>query len=181
MRRTGPLARLWNPGARDLRDAPLTASREEVIALSRLHARLLNSPDEEDAAAVESVCRTLAHPLLRRAAAATERHREYPLLYRTASGLLLEGILDLVFGENGSWMVIDFKTDARDSRYQRQLQWYVYAFSQVTGRASEWDHTPGLKPYRGKIDENSRPGIDHSTGATQRYRCSAEGTSHPLN
>jgi ATP-dependent helicase/nuclease subunit A len=118
-----------------LRDAPLTASREEVIALSRLHARLLNSPDEEEAAAVESVCRALAHPLLRRAAAATERHREYPLVYRTASGLLLEGVLDLVFGENGSWMVIDFKTDARDSRYQRQLQWYVYAFSQVTGRA----------------------------------------------
>jgi ATP-dependent helicase/nuclease subunit A len=49
-------------------------------------------------------------------------------------GRLLEGIIDLAFLEPDRWVVVDFKTDTIASvRYERQLQWYVYALAKLTG------------------------------------------------
>ena len=52
-------------------------------------------------------------------------------------GRLLEGVVDLAFVENDAWVVVDFKTDAdisaRRGPYQRQLQWYAYALTKLTG------------------------------------------------
>jgi ATP-dependent exoDNAse (exonuclease V) beta subunit len=52
--------------------------------------------------------------------------------------MLIEGVLDLAFEENGATTVVDFKTDhelsAGESRYRAQLQQYVSAVAQVTGR-----------------------------------------------
>ena len=51
---------------------------------------------------------------------------------------MLEGTIDLAFLEGGVWTVVDFKTDAdigtKRQQYERQLQWYVYAISRVTGQ-----------------------------------------------
>ena len=53
-------------------------------------------------------------------------------------GWLLDGVIDLAFVEDGAWIVVDFKTDVaadselRDS-YLRQLQWYGYALTRITG------------------------------------------------
>ena len=48
-----------------------------------------------------------------------------------------EGVIDLAFLESGKWIVADFKTDVdrpdRQSRYRRQVAWYVYAMEKVTG------------------------------------------------
>jgi ATP-dependent helicase/nuclease subunit A len=49
----------------------------------------------------------------------------------------MEGVIDLAFIENDSWIVVDFKTDANfeatRTRYERQLQWYAHALSKLTG------------------------------------------------
>jgi ATP-dependent helicase/nuclease subunit A len=51
---------------------------------------------------------------------------------------MLEGVLDLAFLEDGSWTIVDFKSDAdleaRRVKYERQLQWYVYALSRLTAQ-----------------------------------------------
>ena len=74
---------------------------------------------------------------LARARAAERCHREYPLVAKLADGRVLEGFIDLAFVENGQWIVVDFKTDAdtqqRREQYERQLQWYAFAMTAMTG------------------------------------------------
>jgi ATP-dependent exoDNAse (exonuclease V) beta subunit len=45
--------------------------------------------------------------------------------------------MDLAFLADGQWTVLDFKTDSEisssQSRYERQVQWYAYALSKLTG------------------------------------------------
>ncbi len=120
-----------------LRDARLDADREMIRALAELNARVLGAPREETAAAAAAVDAALSHPLLARARAAVRLHREYPLSLRLEDGKFLEGVIDLAFLESHQWTVVDFKTDAdspeRRLSYQRQLQWYAYALSKLTG------------------------------------------------
>jgi ATP-dependent helicase/nuclease subunit A len=120
-----------------LRDSELTAGRAQVHDLAQMHGQLLDASGTEIDAAIDSVVATLQHPLLRRAAAAERCHRELPLLLPLGDGRTLEGVVDLAFLENGEWTVVDFKTDAELSgskaRYERQVQWYVYALSKLTG------------------------------------------------
>ena len=101
---------------------------------------MLGSTVEERAAAVEAVVATLDHELLRRscvAQAAGDLHREAPFVLPLDDQSLLEGVIDLVFRENGEWIVVDFKTDAdlepRQEHYDRQVGWYVFAMRQLTG------------------------------------------------
>jgi ATP-dependent exoDNAse (exonuclease V) beta subunit len=56
-------------------------------------------------------------------------------MLKLEDGRIVEGILDLAFLESGVWNVVDFKTDAglAAERYRRQLGWYVYALSRITG------------------------------------------------
>ena len=46
-------------------------------------------------------------------------------------------MIDLAFIEDGRWTIVDFKTDADlaelRTQYQRQLQWYAFAMTQMTG------------------------------------------------
>ena len=118
-----------------LRDAPLDAGTEALAALTAVHARLLQAPDDERDAAARAVLAALAHPLLRRAAAAEELRREVPFALRTGGAAgepasLVEGVLDLAFREAGRWTVVDFKTEenaAVRDEYRRQLGWYAAA------------------------------------------------------
>jgi ATP-dependent helicase/nuclease subunit A len=57
--------------------------------------------------------------------------------YRHDSGTLVEGYVDLAFEENGSILVVDFKTDreldgALD-RYERQVSLYAAAIGRTAG------------------------------------------------
>jgi len=117
-------------------------NRQNLLALARVHGRMLGSTREEIEAAIQAVGATLEHWLLRRAAAASRCHRELPVMVKTEAGRLLEGVIDLAFleqgegGKAGTWTIVDFKTDAhvasRQPHYQRQLHWYVYALSKIT-------------------------------------------------
>jgi ATP-dependent exoDNAse (exonuclease V) beta subunit len=98
------------------------------------------APHAVVAAAVEVVTRALAHPLLRRAAAADRCRREVPVVLGLDDGTLVEGIVDVAFREvhpQPRWTVIDFKTDveldARLAEYRRQVALYAAAVARATG------------------------------------------------
>ncbi len=120
-----------------LRDVDFAADEDSVRALAEMHGRMLDATEEEIDAASDAVVQALAHPLMRRAAAAERCHREAPLMLDRGGGSLVEGTVDLTFREDGVWTVVDFKTDAdlgaEHERYRRQVGWYVYAMRIITG------------------------------------------------
>jgi ATP-dependent exoDNAse (exonuclease V) beta subunit len=127
-----------------LRDVPLDAGTTEIARLANLHAAILAAPQEENLAAVLAVERALRHPVFERARAAAARgaaFREPPFVIALADGRLLEGTIDLAFEENGTWNVVDYKTDAevegRRARYEIQLAWYLFALERVKQRPVE--------------------------------------------
>ena len=114
-------------------DADAVAVREAVV----LQARVLGASADEATAAVDTVRAALAHPLLRRAAAARRCRREAPVTLRLDDGTLVEGVVDVAFEEQGAWTVVDFKTDVevtgRLPEYRRQVALYVRAVARATG------------------------------------------------
>jgi ATP-dependent exoDNAse (exonuclease V) beta subunit len=120
-----------------MRDVPLDAAAGLIRKWTELNARTLGATAEEIEAAHSSAAAALAHPLLGRARAATRRHREYPVSLAVEGGRLMEGVIDLAFVENASWIVVDFKTDSdirsHRAQYERQVQWYAYALAGLTG------------------------------------------------
>ena len=119
----------------------LDADRPGVETVAALEGRLLGATPEEIAAASEIVERALAHPLLRRAAVAAHAgrcRRETPVAMRLPDGVLVEGVVDAAFRDDGDgWTVLDFKTDVeiagRLEEYRRQVALYARAIAQATG------------------------------------------------
>jgi ATP-dependent helicase/nuclease subunit A len=104
---------------------------------------ILGATEEEISAAVATVLRALAHPLLRRAATAAGSgglRREIPVLLKRDDGSLVEGVVDLAFREEASdfagWTVVDFKTDRElegsSDLYLGQVQLYSMAVRVAT-------------------------------------------------
>jgi ATP-dependent exoDNAse (exonuclease V) beta subunit len=119
-----------------LATVPLDAAAADVLRVARTQARLLVADDAEAVAAAEAVSRALAQPLFERvrsADAAGLAWRECPILWRAPDGALVEGTADVVFGERGDLIVLDFKTDRDPSefadQYKRQLALYCRAFA----------------------------------------------------
>ncbi len=120
----------------------LSADANRVQSVAELQGRLLGATSEEVTAAAETVERALAHPLMRRAAAALVAgrcRRETPIAMRLEDGSLIEGIVDLAFVEQSdphTWIVIDFKTDfeiaGRLDEYREQVSLYSQAISRAT-------------------------------------------------
>jgi len=122
--------------------APLDAGADAIASIADVHGRILSAPDDEIAAAVETVRRVLDHQLLDRARAAEARQacrRETPVTCLVADGTMIEGIVDLAFEENGIWTVVDYKSDRElaalgEDRYRRQVALYVSAIAQATAQ-----------------------------------------------
>ena len=121
-----------------LRDAPLNGAKELLLQMARTHGRLLAATDGEVESAAQAVFDALQHPFLGRVRRSDRVHRELPITVRTDTGNFFEGIIDLSFLESGRWVIADFKTDVdqpgRQSRYRRQVGWYVRAMEQITGK-----------------------------------------------
>jgi ATP-dependent exoDNAse (exonuclease V) beta subunit len=120
---------------------PLDAGRTLIDDCSILSGRILRSNEEDVLAAADAVERTLAHPLLARARAAETRgncRRETPVTITDADGHLIEGVVDLAFGESDGWTVVDFKTDSDvggdQTVYERQVGTYAEAIAKSTGQ-----------------------------------------------
>jgi ATP-dependent exoDNAse (exonuclease V) beta subunit len=120
-----------------LRDIPLgdpSAILSVIAAQSLRHG----TTDLENAAAEAVLRRALDHPLIARARSADRCLREMPIHLDLGGGRIFEGIVDLAFMEGGQWGVVDFKTDVElpVERYRRQLEWYLYALSTITGKGA---------------------------------------------
>jgi ATP-dependent exoDNAse (exonuclease V) beta subunit len=112
-------------------------------ALAQQQGRIVGARDDEVESATDAVSAALAHPLLRRAAAAGARgelRRETPVWLRQHDGSLAEGVVDLAFREDGAWTVVDFKTDAEVATnhavYERQVRLYAAAVAAATGEVA---------------------------------------------
>ena len=128
-----------------LATVPLDAGEAIVSTTAATQARILpfDLPPEEVYAAAEVVTSALGHPLFDRVRAAGRRHRchrEWPVIWQSPSGVLVEGTIDLVFEEDGALIALDFKTDrelATDlERYKRQLTYYCRALEAATGKST---------------------------------------------
>lgn len=120
---------------------PLDAARTVIDECAQLCGRILRSVDEDVTAAADAAERTLAHPLLARARAAEARgmcRRETPITVMDRDANLIEGIVDLAFGEDDGWTAVDFKTDAdlegEHATYERQVAIYAEAIAESTGQ-----------------------------------------------
>ena len=78
--------------------------------------------------------------------------------------VLIQGIIDVFFEEKGSYVVVDYKTDAVDNagelvrRYQTQLDYYAEALEQLSGygRSGEGLRTSEKIIYSFKLGEEIR-------------------------
>ncbi|GIX49254.1 MAG: ATP-dependent DNA helicase [Candidatus Tectimicrobiota bacterium] len=149
--------------------AQLAAAGEEELGsphgrggtqLGRAVHAVLQSVDLSSGAALEALCRAqaaaegigerwsevlrlarraLASPVVRRAVASGRYYRELFVSVPVA-GVRLEGFIDLLFEEDGAWVLVDYKTDAHDfeagrlERYALQVGAYALAVAQATGR-----------------------------------------------
>jgi hypothetical protein len=120
--------------------APLDADTGQVRAVAVLEGRLLGADGVEVSAAAGLVASALKHPLFaaaRQAAEAGDCRRETPVTMRQDDGLVIEGVVDLAFKQEGTWVIVDFKTDRELSRtlgvYQRQVQLYAQMVAHATG------------------------------------------------
>lgn len=96
-----------------------------------LHARLLGATLDEHAAAETILDKVKHHPLL---ASAKRVLREVPITLPLETGEILDGVIDLALFDGKTWTVVDYKTDDADqTKYVRQLQWYVWAMEKLTG------------------------------------------------
>jgi ATP-dependent helicase/nuclease subunit A len=117
----------------------LVADRDQVEKASELQGRILGATPDEMGAAVEAILVALEHPLMKRAQLAAKDglcYRELPLTLQLHDGLLVEGVADLVFSDEGNWVVVDFKTDheltSALSHYRRQVAIYATAVRERT-------------------------------------------------
>jgi ATP-dependent helicase/nuclease subunit A len=126
-----------------LATVPLDAGEDVLTRIAEAEGRMLGASEDEVAYAIETVRSALTHPLLKRAHAAASRgvlRREVPVAMQPTTGVVIEGIIDLAFEEDGAWVVIDFKTDhdleRGRERYENQLGWYAAAVSAATALPS---------------------------------------------
>src|SRR5262249_54234216 len=124
-----------------LATVPLDAARPAIGEAAALQARILGATAEETTAAAALAEAALGHPLLARPPQAWRRDRCRPATPTTSvepDGILLEGGLDLAFGEEDGWTVVDFKTQAETAgplaRHRRQVRAYASVISRATGR-----------------------------------------------
>ena len=71
-----------------------------------------------------------------------EVHREwnFNLLIRQHRDMILQGVIDCAFLEDGEWVILDYKTDRGKTpeemaeEYRPQLMWYARSLSELTGQ-----------------------------------------------
>ena len=124
--------------------APFDAPLAVLGQIARREARGLGASDAEAADAASAAAGALEHDLVRRARAADGRgacRRESPITFTIAgeTEVVVEGVVDLAFEEDGRWTVVDYKTDRElaavgEEQYRRQIAVYVAAIARATGK-----------------------------------------------
>ena len=124
--------------------APLAQLARELLIEFERPVDPTGAPTELEAL-LELVAAVRGSAIWRRAVTSSERHTEVP--FAVALGALagypevVEGVIDLVFRENGHWVVADYKTDSgedpefeeRVGRYRAQVDLYADCWERLTG------------------------------------------------
>jgi ATP-dependent helicase/nuclease subunit A len=114
---------------------------ESVRSMAEALAPSFGLAPETARRAGEHAARALALPVIERARRAERVWRELPLAF-TDEGRLVEGIVDLVFEEDGQLVIVDYKSDAigddhaltRADAHKEQLRLYGRGLVQALGR-----------------------------------------------
>ena len=117
----------------DLRPTALRLSRDHNLGTSRVDELL------------ETVASVIKSDVWSRAQAASRCYSELPMETYTEneSGIpqLIRGVIDLIFEEDGGWVIVDYKTDdvteeqidSAVEYYQSQLETYAKFWTEITG------------------------------------------------
>ena len=121
-----------------LAEIALEASRGAIERMASVQGRVLGASREEVTAATEAVAVALEHPVLTAARRARRVWREAPVSTRDPDGAITEGVIDLVYEDDGGIVVVDFKTDQEIDRhlgaYARQVAMYGDAVARVLAK-----------------------------------------------
>ncbi len=139
---------------------PLDKNIDEIKikeTIAQLRERELLSAMQVEAIRVESIVRFLHSPLGQRLLLANSAvRREVPFTYGIAAPervgatetVLVQGIIDCMFEEEGEWVLIDYKTDSMKKhtltqlaeQYRLQIDTYAQAVEAITGKAVKEKH-----------------------------------------
>jgi ATP-dependent helicase/nuclease subunit A len=119
-------------GALETVDLKATAAQQRGQIEQYIAQTGLSEDDKHGA--IEMIGQALRSDVLARARQAEQVYRELPFAQVVDKGLM-EGKIDLLFSENGRWVLVDYKTDARveAGKYGEQLRAYEAALQQVAG------------------------------------------------
>jgi ATP-dependent exoDNAse (exonuclease V) beta subunit len=106
-------------------------SADEVDALADVWGRRHSASDQERTAAVEASRQALEY-VSKAMPVGAERHRELAVMVRLEDGTLVDGRIDLAWVSEGTWTVVDYKTDRREKRNVSQVQLYALALERAT-------------------------------------------------
>ena len=120
----------------DFSAASAAAERDRLLSEGRLTAA------EAASLPLAALNAFLASPLAARMHRAVTLRREWAFNYRLGEGskrILLQGVIDCCFIEDGEWVLVDYKTEGREvdaetlERYTAQLRYYRRALEAITG------------------------------------------------
>ncbi len=118
--------------------AALDGGAPPVDRIAAVQARVLACTPEEADAAARVVEAALRHSFFARVRRSPKIRRETPVTHAREDGVMLEGVVDIAFEEDGAWIVADFKTDReiedRLDHYRRQVSMYASAVAAATGQ-----------------------------------------------
>ena len=111
-------------------------------ALAAMQKRGLFTEEELHIISVVAISGYFTSEIGRRMLQSGNVRREWAFNLRLTGkqALLLQGVIDCAFEENGAWVLVDYKTDRVDdeqmlvNRYAEQLAWYARALAEITGK-----------------------------------------------
>ena len=111
-------------------------------ALEAMQKRGLFTEEELHIISVSAISGYFTSEIGRRMLQSGNVRREWAFNLRLTGqqALLLQGVIDCAFEENGAWVLVDYKTDRVDdeqtlvNRYAEQLAWYARALTEITGK-----------------------------------------------
>ena len=103
-------------------------------ALTKVATRIRNGGYEQTNGLPKDILTTLLQ--------ADAVYCEVPFCYQDEEqNILWNGIMDVIYAENGRWHIVDYKTNADgsdlDIKYQGQLAAYIQAFRKITGETAD--------------------------------------------
>ena len=135
--------------------------------LREMTAKGIFSPEEAGRIRTRDTAKFLRSDLGQRLIHGGEIRREWPFTLQVYPDqpMMVQGIIDAVFREDGEWVILDYKTDwdtAEETfvpRHQAQMNWYRMAVERITGIGVKEMWLVGLRGNKAYRVERMEVGI----------------------